>query len=285
MKIPLTVIIPAKNEALNIEDAINSVQQADEIFVVDSQSTDGTIELAEKLGAKVVQFHYDGGWPKKKNWAIRNLPVKNDWILILDADERLTPALADEIASVISSPGAVKGYYMRWKFVFLNRWQKHSWNHGWMLRLFKKGYGEYEDIGMRDEGGWDNEVHENIIVDGETACLKEWLPHESNQSLSFWIRKQNEFSDWNAKRRLTQLEQNIPSLSNLWSKSPLERRKLLKAIYLRLPCKSVLLFVYLYVLKRGFLDGKAGFYFCALRAIHEFNISAKLYELNQKKKP
>ena len=171
--------------------------------MVDSNSQDRTGEIAIECGAEVVQFIYDGGWPKKKNWAIRNLPIDTPWIFIVDADERVGPELAHEIAGAIQST-EVNGYYVRWKFMFLGQWMKHSWSHGWMLRLFRKGVGEYENLGMKDEGGWDNEVHENIVVEGSTAKLRNYLLHESNQSLSYWIAKQNQFSDWNAVRRLNQ---------------------------------------------------------------------------------
>lgn len=275
--LPLTVIIPARNEEKNIAQCLDSVGWADQVFVVDSFSTDRTREISEAKGATVVDFHYDGGWPKKKNWAIRNLPIRNEWIFILDADERVSEDLRAEIASAIQAPG-IDGYYLRWKFIFLGRWMKHCWRHGWMLRLFRKGKGEYEDLGMRNEGGWDNEVHENIVIQGKTARLHSWLIHESNESLSYWIRKQNEFSDWNAARRLIQMREPMPSARFLFSKDPLQKRKFLKALYIRLPCKSLLMFLYLYVVRLGMLDGAAGYYFCRLRGIHEFNIQAKVLE-------
>lgn len=276
-KVPVSIIVPAKNEVKNLADCLASVAWADEVFVVDSHSTDGTQALAESLGARVVQFDYSGGWPKKKNWAIENLPLSNEWIMILDADERITPALEREIRTAIREPG-IDGYYIRWKFIFLGRWMKHSWSHGWMLRLFRRGTGAYEDLGMRGEGGWDNEVHENIVVTGKTGRLQELLLHESNQDLAYWIRKQNEFSTWNAVRREQQLAEGIPSIASLFSSDPLKQRKWLKAIYLRLPGKPFWMFMYLYLCKLGFLDGKAGLYFCALRASHELNTSAKVYE-------
>lgn len=276
----LTVIVPTKNEAGNLRDCLQSVSWADQVFVVDSQSVDDTVAIAEEMGAQVVQFQYCGGWPKKKNWAIRNLPIRNDWILILDADERVTADLHREIESAISRTD-VDGFYVRWKFIFLGRWMKHSWSHGWMLRLLRKGHGEYEDLGMRSEGGWDNEVHENIRVSGKTTCLQSFLLHDSNQDLSFWIRKQNEFSTWNAVRRLRQLTEPMPSLRHAVSRDPLKRRKWFKALFLRLPGKPVLLFFYLFALKLGFLDGKAGLHFCALRAAHELQINAKIFEQQQ----
>ncbi len=279
--LPITVIVPTKNEEKNLRACLESVRWAQKVFVVDSRSRDRTGEIARELGAEVVDFDYDGGWPKKKNWAIRNLPIGTPWFLILDADERVDDDLALEMAQAIECDG-IDGYYVRWRFVFLGRWMRYSWSHGWMLRLVRTGRGEYEDLGMRGEGGWDNEVHENIVVNGRTGRLKHWLTHDSNESLSFWIRKQNDFSDWNAVRRRRQMAEALPSWRCLVSSDPLLRRKYLKAVFLRLPGKPLLLFLYLYVLKRGFLDGRAGLYFCALRACHELSTNAKLYELGQR---
>ena len=260
---------------------MQSLSWADEIVVVDSYSEDKTEEIAEDMGANVIQFDYDGGWPKKKNWTIKNYDFNNDWILIIDADERVTKELQSEIGNAIKSD-QIKGYYLRWKFIFLDEWMKHSWSHGWMLRLFKKGYGEYEDLGMRSEGGWDNEVHENIIVDGKTGKLNNYLLHDTNESLSFWIKKQNEFSDWNSKRRFKEQHKSLNAkVSHLLSSDPLKRRRILKRIFLNLPFKPILMFFYLYIFKMGFLDGKEGLYFCALRASHELNINAKVFELEK----
>ena len=101
--IPVSLLIPCKNEEVNLDRCIKSVDWADEIFVVDSQSSDKTPEIAQKHGAKVVQFKYQGGWPKKKNWALENLPFSNEWVLILDADECLPPESKDEIKNFFLS--------------------------------------------------------------------------------------------------------------------------------------------------------------------------------------
>jgi glycosyltransferase involved in cell wall biosynthesis len=278
--IPLTVLIAARNEELNIVDCIKSIQGADQIFVLDSHSTDRTAELAVASGAEVVQFDYDGGWPKKRNWGLQTLPVRNDWVLLLDADERVAPELQVEIVTAIQRD-EIDGYYLKWKFIFLDRWMKHAWSHGWMLRLFRHGKGAYEDLGMRGEGGWDTEVHENVVVDGSCRKIKALLDHDTNQSLTYWIRKQNEFSDWNAHRRMAQLKDPLPSLGHVFSGDPVKMRKWMKALFIRMPAKPTVLFLYLYVYKRGFLDGRAGFYFCRLRAMHELNICAKVFELRQ----
>ena len=120
----ISVLIPVRNEKANIADCIDSVRWADEIIVVDSGSTDGTIELARGKGASVVQFNWDGKFPKKKNWALANVPWKNDWVLILDADERITPELATEIQQELKSPRA-DGYFINRRFIFLGQWIRH----------------------------------------------------------------------------------------------------------------------------------------------------------------
>ena len=165
----MTVVIATKNEAPNLVAALESVAWADQILVVDSASTDGTVSIAEAFdAAEVLQFEYDGGWPKKRNWALREGSVRNDWVLVLDADERVSPALRAEIEAAIKQDRYV-GFNVRWRFMFLGRWMKHCWSHGWMLRLFKRGEAEYEDLGMAGEGSWDAEVHENIVSLGG-AC-------------------------------------------------------------------------------------------------------------------
>ncbi len=274
------MIVAVRNEERNIAECLRSVAEFDQIFVIDSHSTDRTGEIAAEMGATVVQFDYEDGWPKKRNWGLKNLPITCDWVLILDADERVMPELQAAINQAVKRDD-INGFYTRWKFMFLGRWMKYSWSHGWMLRLVRRGQGEYEDLGMRGEGGWDNEVHENIVVNGQCERLEGYLLHESNEDLEFWIRKQNEFSTWNAVRRSQQLTAGFPPLSELFSRDPVRQRKWLKAMFLRLPFKPTLVFVWFYFVKRGFLDGKAGFYFCRLRAIHELNIQAKLFELGQ----
>jgi len=279
--VPITFIIAVKNEEKNIADCLKSIDWADQIFVVDSQSNDNTVEISSRLGATVVQFYYDGKWPKKRNWSLDNLQIDNEWVFLLDADERVTSDLKDNIESCISQ-NKYDGFYVKWKFIFLNKWMKHSWSHGWMLRMFRHKKARYEDLGMRSEGGWDAEVHENIILNGHSGKMPGLLDHNTNQNVSFWIQKQNEFSDWNAVRRINQLDEKIPSISYFFSKDEVKIRKFIKSVYIRLPFKPVIIFIYLYIVRLGFLDGKVGLYFCSLRAMHELNIQVKIFEINNK---
>ena len=120
-RVPVTVLVPVKNEAGNLSRCLDSVKWADEIFVVDSQSTDETAQIAERYGAKVVQFHFNGTWPKKKNWALENIPFANDWVFILDADEVLPPSAEKEFAGAIANAGEITGYWINRRFFFLGR--------------------------------------------------------------------------------------------------------------------------------------------------------------------
>jgi glycosyltransferase involved in cell wall biosynthesis len=124
-KIPVSVLIPALNEELNLPQCLESVSQAGEVFVVDSQSSDLSCAIAESYGAQVVQFYFNGGWPKKKNWALDNLSFNYEWVLIVDCDERITPELWTEIAQVINNP-EYNGYYLNRRVYFLGKWIRHS---------------------------------------------------------------------------------------------------------------------------------------------------------------
>jgi len=127
MSAAVSVVIPTKNEARNIERCLRSVRWASEIYLIDSQSTDDTCRIATKFGAKVVQFDYQGGWPKKKNWALANVPFENDWVLLLDADEVLMEEGQEEIEAAVQSEASIDGYWINRRFVFLDKWLKHSY--------------------------------------------------------------------------------------------------------------------------------------------------------------
>ena len=169
-KTPVSVIVPVKNEADNLTRCLPALDWADEVFVVDSQSTDATAEIAERFGARVVQFHFNGRYPKKKNWALDNLPFRNEWVLIVDADEVVGTELAREIADRIVRDEA-DGYYLNSRYFFLGRHIRHcGYSSCWNLRLFKHGLGRYEKIpdGTGGRAG-DNEAHEHVELEGRVV--------------------------------------------------------------------------------------------------------------------
>jgi glycosyltransferase involved in cell wall biosynthesis len=279
-KVPVSVLVPIKNEAENLPRCLGCVQWADEILVVDSQSSDGSAAIAERLGAKVVQFQFNGSWPKKKNWALQNLPFKNEWVLILDADEVLPAEAAGEIASTIANAGEIAGYWINRRFFFLGRWLKHSYYPNWNLRLFRHSLGRYEKLTEIDTQSGDNEVHEHVVVKGPTARLKVEMNHYAFPSVEVFIEKHNRYSNWEARvaveGRLNEREKFSHEHVNL--------RRRLKSISQHLPFRPLLRFLYIYIWQKGCLDGRDGYYFARLHATYEFLSVAKTYELRRQSK-
>ena len=199
-KVPLSVLIPVKNERLNLERCLQSIIWADEIIVVDSQNTDGTQEIAKKFYAKVVQFKFNGIWPKKKNWALENLTFKHDWVFIIDADETLPPTAEEEIRRIVENENEpTAGYWLNRRFYFMGKWLKHAYYPNWNLRLFKHHLGRFEKLtDLATESG-DNEVHEHVIIQGETGRLKTEMDHYAFPSVTSFIEKHNRYSNWEAR--------------------------------------------------------------------------------------
>jgi glycosyltransferase involved in cell wall biosynthesis len=276
--LPLTAIIPVRNEAHNLRRCLEALRNVGEVYVIDSQSTDQTCEIAESYGAKVIQFHYPGGWPKKRQWAMDTLPIAYDWILLLDADEILTPELASEIRQAISS-SALAGYRICLQLHFLGRVLRHCDASFWKLSLFRRGLGRFEcRLKDQDTSMADMEVHEHVIVSGPTGELRHPLVHRNVESLSRYIQKHNEYSNWEA-RVLSQQEGNGDELPASLFGTQAQRRRWLKRKFYRLPGSPVLLFLYRYVFRLGFLDGTPGLIYCAFQAVQMFHTKTKIYEL------
>ncbi len=279
--LPITVIIPTKDEELNLPDALASVRWAQEVVVVDSHSTDRTGAIAAESGATVVQFDYQHGSDKKKNWILAAYSFVTEWVLILDADERVPEALRQEIATAIQRDG-VDGYYLDRQFIFLGRDLRHCHRPDWNLRLFKHRVGRYEHLVSTDLTTGDNEVHEHLILQGKAGYLHYPLLHQDWRSLHFWFDRHNRYATWEALvyRQFRQEPLDLNPLHYL-NGAPVWRKRLLKRLWVRLPGHSFVRFFLLYVLKRGFLDGREGFLYCVLMVIYEVMISAKLYELEK----
>ena len=283
-RIPVSVLIPAKNEELNLPACLESVARADEIFIVDSQSEDRSIDIAESYGAKVVQFHFNGRWPKKKNWSLENLPFRNDWILIVDCDERITPELWDEIAMAIENP-EYDGYYLNRKVFFLGKWIRYGGKYpDWNLRLFKHKLGRYENLQTEDiPNTGDNEVHEHVILQGQVGYLKEDMLHIDFRDIYQWLARHNRYSNWEARvyYNLLSGEDNSTTIkANLFGDA-VQRKRFLKKIWVRLPFKPLLRFILFYFIRLGFLDGIPGYIYARLLSQYEYQIGVKLYELRE----
>jgi glycosyltransferase involved in cell wall biosynthesis len=276
--IPVTVVIPTRNEGRHLARCLEAIRRFSEVYVVDSQSTDSTVEIGRAFGAEVVQFQYHGGWPKKRQWALDSLPFENDWVLLLDADEVLTADLCDEIGEAIRDPNLI-GYRVFLRINFLGRELRFGGSGFWKLSLFRRGKGHFEcRLRDQDHSMSDIEVHEHVVVDGRVGKLRHSLPHHNVESLDRYLTKHNEYSNWEA-RVLLQATEQLDELSPTLFGNQAQRRRWLKKRFFGLPGSPIFFFLYKYVLRLGFLDGVPGLIYCALQSTHFFHIKAKMYEL------
>jgi glycosyltransferase involved in cell wall biosynthesis len=271
---PASVLIPTLNEELNLPECLASVAWADEIFVLDSYSTDRTREMARAAGANVVQHAFES-YSRQKNWALDNLPFHNEWVLIVDADERVSQELRCEIETVLTTSHACAGYYLNRRFIFLGHWIRHAgWYPSWNLRLFRHSFGRYDD----------RDVHEHVVLNGKVGYLNNDLVHHDRRGLDAFVARHNRYSTLEARARF-KAECNAPDRARLplsLLASPVQRKRFLRErIWPRVPGKPLALFVYMYVLRRGFLDGRAGLALCVFHAFQEFMVCLKLAELRR----
>jgi glycosyltransferase involved in cell wall biosynthesis len=280
--LPVSVIVPVRNEAHNLPRCLESLREAGEVYVIDSFSTDSTAAIARSHGAQVVQFHYQGGWPKKRQWAMDTLPLGYEWIFLVDADEALTPELTREIRQAIQDPG-LDGYYVALQMHFLGRRLRHSGASFYKLSLFRRGKGRFEcRLKDQDTSMADMEIHEHVVVDGHTARLRHSLAHHNVESLSRYIQKHDEYSNWEARVWLLG-EAGTAELPPAFFGSQAQRRRWLKKRLFSIPGYPVLLFLYRYLFRLGFLDGVPGLIYCCFQSIQLFHVKAKIYELCARK--
>jgi len=258
MKSSITAIILTWNEEANLGRCLESViGLAGEMIVVDSHSTDGTAEIAEKYGAKIVEHDFKNQ-ADQFNWALDNLDIKGDWVLKLDADEYLTPELAEEIASVISSAPVANGYYMKRRVYFMGRWMKHGGYYpAWFLRLWKTGKARMEEKEMDEHA---------VLMEGKAGYLKNDFADDNRKGLTDWVNKHNKYASREAK----------DFVSGFYASGGK------KSLYYRLPpyLRSFLYFCYRYFIRLGFLDGVPGLAFHFLQGFwYRFLIDSKIYEL------
>lgn len=273
---PLSVVILTFNEEANIEGCLKSVHgYANRIFIVDSYSTDKTLEIAKQYTNDVYQNEFLG-YSKQRNWALKNLPFPGEWIFVLDADERLTQELKDEIDVILSRPPSdVSGYYVKRRFIFMGRWIKYGGYYPvWLLRFFR-----YPDAFCEER-----EMSEHYFVRGGTARLNSDFIHEDRKGISSWIEKHNRYASLGAldlqkvsstgKRNVSLLGEQVERKRYLW-----------KTIWRRLPLlfRPFAYFFFRYFLMLGFLDGKEGAIYHFLHGLwYPFLIDVKYIELEIK---
>ncbi len=263
----ISVLILTRDEERNLPACLDSLAWCDDMVVLDSFSTDGTVELARALGARVYQRAFTD-FAGQRNFALREIPFRHPWLFHLDADERFTPALLAECRAA-AARDAHSGYLAPSKMLLRGRWLRRAAAYPvYQMRFMKLGEVSFEQAGhgqreCRPERG--------------LGILTEPYLHESfGAGLERWFEKHNRYSTHEA---LARLNGNGAGAGRLFSANPVERRRALKALSYHLPLRPVAKFAYLYLLRRGFLDGGAGLTYCLLQAVYEYTIDLKLREL------
>ncbi|TDD76988.1 glycosyltransferase family 2 protein [Flavobacterium caseinilyticum] len=267
-KIPVTVIVPVKNEEKNLPECLGRLKDFSEVIVVDSKSTDRTPEIVKDFGFQFVQFDWNGKFPKKRNWVLRNVEMRNEWVLFLDADEFVTKDFLEELRNKI-----IADEYSGFTIMYENYFMKKKLNYGDKMKkmpLFKVGSGEYEQI---KEGSWshlDMEIHEHPIISGKIGFIKSPIIHNDYKGLEHYIARHNAYSSWEANRYVSLNSSNYGLLTS---------RQKLKYKLMKIGLLPIVYFIATYFFKFGFLDGKEGFYFAKYKSQYFFQIKTKIIEL------
>lgn len=267
----IDVIIITYNEVLNLPHALRSLQGwTRKVFVIDSGSVDGTHDVAREMGAEVVEHPWPG-YAAQRNWALENLPIHADWVLVLDADEEITPRLREQILEITSKPADEiheNGFFLNRLTYFLDRPIRHcGYFPSWNLRLFKRGSARYED----------RQVHEHVIIDDPVGYISEPMIHNDRRGLEHFYAKHNRYSTLESRetyREIMGLRDNIDS-ANLTDQT--RRRRWLKRNVTRtIPFPAFWRFAYMYIFRLGLLDGWVGYRFCLFIANYDGMVAFKL---------
>ncbi len=270
-----SVYILTYNEAVEIGPCLESILPwCNDVIVVDSFSTDATRAIAQSYNIKVVQ-HTFASHGQQRTWMLKEVETVHPWVYILEADERMTPALYAECSRAVEQEDYI-GYYVAEQVLFMNRWIRHCTQYPrYQMRLFRKDRVWFTDYGHT----------EREVCDGPTGFLKETYPHyTSGKGFSRWFEKHNRYSTDEARETLHQLETGQVHWRDLFlGSSEVVRRRALKDLSLRLPGRPFLRFLYMYLILGGVWDGRAGLTWCILQAFYEYMILLKVWELRQEK--
>ena len=268
----ITIVIPVKNEEVNLPTCIKSIGNdfVKKIVVVDSGSTDRTKEIAIEYGVEFIEFKWDGNFPKKRNWYLRNHTPTTEWVLFLDADEYLTDEFKIELSRKLSNSRDIVGYWLNYSIFFMEKKLKGGYPLS-KLALFKVGFGEYEKI---QEDRWSNldmEIHEHPILKGKIETIKSKINHIDYRGISHYIIKHNEYASWEASRYLMDIS-DLEKRSR-WTFKQKIRYKMLESLLI-----GPLYFIVSFFFMGGFKDGKIGFAFAIFKMSYFTQIYCKIKE-------
>jgi len=261
------------NEENILAKCLDALSFVDHLLVFDSFSTDRTLSIAKSYQAQIECREFDN-YASQRNAALRCVPENCDWVIMVDSDEIVTHELRDEILEQITMDSGVTMFRVRRKDMFQNKWIKQSSGYPtWFPRVFKNGYVEVA-----------REINEEYITSGNEGYLQEHLIHYPfNKGLSWWFEKHNRYSQMEAIAISKEMQEPL-KLFLLFSKNPVVRRKSQKRLSYYLPFRPKFVFFAFFILKGGFLNGRAGYTFCKLRQTYEWMIAIKLDELNSRHK-
>ena len=256
-KAPVAVVILTKDEEANLPGALESVcGWASEVWVLDSFSADKTVEVASKYPCRVAKKEFVS-FPDQRNHALRELPIEAEWVLFLDADERVSPGLREEISSLLAMSPVEDGFYMKRRFYWMGRWLRRGYYPVWLLRLCRKGASRCEA----------RSVNEHIVVDGTTELLNEDLYHEDAKPLEVWLEKHQTYARLEAEEMLAaSRRRENPSF---WGAQAERKRWIRLKVWDRLPLfvRPFFYFTYRYFLTGAFVEGTPALCYHSLQAL------------------
>ena len=271
---PISVLIFTLNEEQNLTACLDSLEWCDDKFVIDSFSTDGTRHICEGRGVPFVEHAFEG-FGLQRNWALQTLDLKYDWVLILDADERVPAELALELDRLATANASHMGAYrIKRRFYFWGRWLRYSSLYpSWVVRFVCRHRVEYLNRGHG----------ETQKISGEVGEVQSYLVDENRKGLDEWLARQVRYAHKEAEY---ELDREGPSWSifSLFRLDPLQRRAALKRAAGALPCRELFYFLYCYVFRRGFLDGRDGFMFCRMKAVYQSMIAIEKYDIRKRRR-
>ncbi len=273
MTLDLTIVIPVKNEANNLSGCLDAIGHdfVADVVVVDSGSDDGTRDIATRWGATLVTFQWNGRFPKKRNWYLREHRPRTEWVMFVDADEFLTPQFKQELRAKLPSTNH-SGFWLSYSIYFLGAKLRHGYPLD-KLALFKVGAGEYERIEEERWSTFDMEIHEHPIIDGSVGRITSQIDHRDFRNIEHYIAKHNEYSSWEAKRLLLNRQQQQRRGTSLTLRQRIKYRLVAS------PLGGVAYFLGAYFLMLGFLDGTRGFVFAMLKMSYFIQVYCKIREI------
>jgi glycosyltransferase involved in cell wall biosynthesis len=269
---PVSVLVCTKDEEVNIEDCLRGLDFTDDVVVLDSHSTDRTVEIARRFAnVRVVQRPFDTEW-KQRNFGLHGVEFKHPWVYICDADERLGRELIDEMLRVANDSASPHvAYRLRYRNMYLGRWIKHASTYPvWIIRLVRPELVSYEV----------RETNVHPVVQGSIGELHGHFTHYSfNSGLVRWFHKHNFYSTREAIEGAKIRKAGLPSWKALREADPMVRRRAAKNLSYFLPARALWRFLYAYCVRGGFLDGRAGFHYCAMVSMYEYWLELKMREI------